>query len=116
MVLVCTVNAQLCSSVVDQLTLTADSVVQLYKRLAEDGQQDAASMLANLRLAVSEAQHTLRLVVDQPSRGGPGDPSSVAPIPPTTDQAAVAIMMQQYSDLLLAAVQHRMGGGEGGPK
>ncbi|PNF17421.1 hypothetical protein B7P43_G02967 [Cryptotermes secundus] len=110
-------SQQLCSSVADQLTRTADSVVQLYKRLALEGDQtDHREMLHGLQEAVSEAQRTLRHVVT----GGTGAVAAES-LPAASklqdiiansgqgDQANVVAMMQQYSDMLLTMVQQRMG-------
>ncbi|XP_069702772.1 mitogen-activated protein kinase-binding protein 1-like isoform X3 [Periplaneta americana] len=100
-------SQQLCSSIADQLTRTADSVVQLYKRLALEGDQlDQQEMLRGLEEAANEAQQKLRHVgtsaeslKDIVASGAQGD------------QANVVAMMQQYSDMLLTMVQQRMGSG-----
>lgn len=111
------VSQQLCSTVADQLTRTADSVVQLYKRLAlEGGETDHKEMLQGLEEAVSEAQRTLRHVVT----GGTGavaaeSPSAASKLQDIVassgqgDKADVVAMMQQYSDMLLTMVQQRIG-------
>lgn len=112
------VSQQLCSSVADQLTRTADSVVQLYKRLALEGDQtDHREMLRGLEEAVNEAQRTLRNVV---ATGGTGATAAeslsaasklqdIVASSGQGDQANVVAMMQQYSDMLLTMVQQRMG-------
>jgi len=112
------VSQQLCSSIADQLTRTADSVVQLYKRLALEGDHtDHREMLRGLEEAVSEAQRTLRHVV---ATGGTGalTAESLSAASKLQDivassgqgsQANVVAMMQQYSDMLLTMVQQRMG-------
>jgi len=112
------VSQQLCSSVADQLTRTADSVVQLYKRLAlEDDQTDHQEMLRGLEEAIGEAQRTLRHVVAAGETGAVATESTVASKLQDIvasggqggDQANVVAMMQQYSDMLLTMVQQRMG-------
>ena len=115
---VCAVSQQLCSSIADQLTRTADSLVQLYKRLALEGDQtDHRDMLRGLEEAANEAQRTLKHVV---AMGGPGAlpveslsaASKLQDIVANSgqaDQANVVAMMQQYSDMLLTMVQQRMG-------
>lgn len=111
-----TVSQQLCSSVADQLTRTADSVVQLYKRLAlEDDQTDHREMLRGLQDAINEAQRTLRHV----ATGGTGAHAAESSVASKLqdivasggqgDQANMVAMMQQYSDMLLTMVQQRMG-------
>lgn len=110
-------SQQLCSSVADQLTRTADSVVQLYKRLAlEDDQTDHREMLRGLEEAIDEAQRTLRHVVTAGGTDAVAAESSVASKLQDIvasggqgDQANVVAMMQQYSDMLLTMVQQRMG-------
>jgi hypothetical protein len=112
-----TVSQQLCSTVADQLTRTADSVVQLYKRLALEGDEtDNREMLQGLEAAVSEAQRTLRHVVTSGTGAVAAESLSAASklqdIVASSgqgDQANVVAMMQQYSDLLLTMVQQRMG-------
>lgn len=111
------VSQQLCSSVADQLTRTADSVVQLYKRLALEGDQtDHREMLHGLEEAVTEAQRTLRNIV---ATGGTGAvaaeslsaASKLQDIVANSgqgDQANVVALMQQYSDMLFTMVQQRM--------
>jgi hypothetical protein len=111
------VSQQLCSSVADQLTRTADSVVQLYKRLALEGDQtDHREMLRGLEEAVTEAQRTLRNIV---AAGGTGAvaaeslsaASKLQDIVASSgqgDQANVVALMQQYSDMLFTMVQQRM--------
>lgn len=111
------VSQQLCSSVADQLTRTADSVVQLYKRLALEGDQtDHREMLRGLEEAVNEAQRTLRNVAAGGTGATAAESLSVASKLQDIvasggqgDQANVVAMMQQYSDMLLTIVQQRIG-------
>jgi adenosyl cobinamide kinase/adenosyl cobinamide phosphate guanylyltransferase len=112
------VSQQLCSSVADQLTRTADSVVQLYKRVAlEDDQTDHRDMLRGLEEAIGEAQRTLRHVVVAGETGAAVAAESnvasklqdIVASSGQGDQANVVAMMQQYSDMLLTMVQQRMG-------
>ncbi|XP_021926195.1 mitogen-activated protein kinase-binding protein 1 isoform X3 [Zootermopsis nevadensis] len=110
-------SQQLCSSVADQLTRTADSVVQLYKRLALEGDQtDHREMLRGLEEAVNEAQRTLRNVAAGGTGATAAESLSVASKLQDIvasggqgDQANVVAMMQQYSDMLLTIVQQRIG-------
>ncbi|XP_066991483.1 mitogen-activated protein kinase-binding protein 1 [Anabrus simplex] len=122
-------SQQLCSTLGEQLTRTADSVVQLYKRLAleGDGQIDRETMLRGLEEAASEAQRTLRRVGASTNTSAvsvPSGASALAQDPQlaskleslvssgqaggTGDQGNMVVMMQQYTDMLLTLVQQRM--------
>ncbi|XP_025993874.1 uncharacterized protein LOC105206048 isoform X2 [Solenopsis invicta] len=118
------VSTQLCNTIADELTRTADNVVQLYKRLTIDnddnpsrGAIDRDTMLRGLESSVNETMRTLRLVV----AGGENDNSgnSIVVNEATAkfqellagqDQGKMVNMMQQYSELLLTMMQQRMGG------
>nr|XP_031827245.1 mitogen-activated protein kinase-binding protein 1 [Nomia melanderi]XP_031827246.1 mitogen-activated protein kinase-binding protein 1 [Nomia melanderi]XP_031827247.1 mitogen-activated protein kinase-binding protein 1 [Nomia melanderi] len=122
------VSTQLCNTIADDLTRTADNVVQLYKRLTIDKEDEGASidrdtMLRGLQSSVNETMRTLRLVVagGQASVDGSsatGTESVVVNEATATfqellagqDQGKVVNMMQQYSELLLTMMQQRMGG------
>ncbi|KAK7791821.1 hypothetical protein R5R35_001242 [Gryllus longicercus] len=122
-------SQQLCSSLADQLTRAADSVVQLYKRLALEGEQqvDQSAMLRGLEEAASEAQRTLRLVATNSGQfcdTSQPDPQlasklqdlmAVGQAAVPGDQANVMSMMQQYTDVLINLVQQRMGSGPQNP-
>ncbi|XP_024227098.1 mitogen-activated protein kinase-binding protein 1 isoform X9 [Bombus impatiens] len=120
-------STQLCNTIADELTRTADNVVQLYKRLTIDNEDDPSrasidrdTMLRGLESSVNETMRTLRLVVS----GGEGHEGSANPENVTMneatakfqellagqDQGKVVNMMQQYSELLLNMMQQRMGG------
>ncbi|XP_025993877.1 mitogen-activated protein kinase-binding protein 1 isoform X7 [Solenopsis invicta] len=117
-------STQLCNTIADELTRTADNVVQLYKRLTIDnddnpsrGAIDRDTMLRGLESSVNETMRTLRLVV----AGGENDNSgnSIVVNEATAkfqellagqDQGKMVNMMQQYSELLLTMMQQRMGG------
>ncbi|KAG5319785.1 MABP1 protein, partial [Acromyrmex heyeri] len=115
-------STQLCNTIADELTRTADNVVQLYKRLTIDndpstGAIDRDTMLRGLESSVNETMRTLRLVV----AGGDNDGSSENAITNEAtakfqellagqDQSKVVNMMQQYSELLLTMMQQKMGG------
>lgn len=117
-------STQLCNTIADELTRTADNVVQLYKRLTIDNDDDPSrgaidrdTMLRGLESSVNETMRTLRLVV----AGGDNDGSSGSVITDEAtakfqellagqDQGKVVNMMQQYSELLLTMMQQRMGG------
>ncbi|XP_077280150.1 WD repeat domain 62 isoform X7 [Temnothorax americanus] len=120
-------STQLCNTIADELTRTADNVVQLYKRLMIDNDDDPSrraidrdTMLRGLESSVNETMRTLRLVV---ASGGENDndgsSGSVVTNEATVkfqellagqDQGKVVNMMQQYSELLLTMMQQRMGG------
>lgn len=121
------VSTQLCNTIADELTRTADNVVQLYKRLTIDNEDDPAgggaidrdTMLRGLESSVNETMRTLRLVV----AGGENHSSDVGEnvmaneatakfkeLLAGQDQGRIVSMMQQYSDLLLTMMQQRMGG------
>lgn len=122
------VSTQLCNTIADDLTRTADNVVQLYKRLTIDKEDEGASidrdtMLRGLQSSVNETMRTLRLVVagGQASVDGSattGTENVVVNEATATfqellagqDQGKVVNMMQQYSELLLTMMQQRMGG------
>ncbi|XP_043514267.1 uncharacterized protein LOC122530918 [Frieseomelitta varia] len=125
------VSTQLCNTIADELTRTADNVVQLYKRLTIDNEDDPSrasidrdTMLRGLESSVNETMRTLRLVVS----GGEGHEGSTNTENVTMneatakfqellagqDQGKVVNMMQQYSELLLNMMQQRMGGTQPG--
>nr|CAD7402043.1 unnamed protein product [Timema cristinae] len=60
------ISLHLCTSVADQLTRTAENVVQLRKRISTEGDTVSESqkhnMVKALEEAINEAQHTLQLV------------------------------------------------------
>ncbi|XP_011303642.1 mitogen-activated protein kinase-binding protein 1 isoform X2 [Fopius arisanus] len=121
-------SPQLCNTIADELTRTADNVVQLYKRLTLDhggnssGETiDRDTMLRGLESSVNEAMRTLRLV----AAGGSNKENDVEGQLPANeatetfqellagqDQGRVVNMMQQYSDMLLSMMQQRMGGAQ----
>ncbi|XP_043495006.1 mitogen-activated protein kinase-binding protein 1 isoform X7 [Polistes fuscatus] len=120
------VSTQLCSTIADELTRTADNVVQLYKRLTIDNEDDPSratidrdTMLRGLESSVNETMRTLRLVVAGVENHNDETSNNVAPNEVTAkfqellagqDQGKVVNMMQQYSELLLNMMQQRMGG------
>ncbi|XP_014476106.1 PREDICTED: uncharacterized protein LOC106745224 isoform X2 [Dinoponera quadriceps] len=125
------VSTQLCNTIADELTRTADNVVQLYKRLTIDNEDDPAggaidrdTMLRGLESSVNETMRTLRLVVT----GGENHTNDVSgesvmaneatakfkELLAGQDQGKIVSMMQQYSDLLLTMMQQRMGGTQPG--
>jgi hypothetical protein len=120
-----TVSTQLCNTIADELTRTADNVVQLYKRLTIDNGGDLSNaaldrdtMLRGLESSVNEAMRTLRLVVAADTNYDDGNDDSVSANEATAkfqelvagqDQGKVVNMMQQYSELLLNMMQQRMG-------
>lgn len=125
-------STQLCNTIADELTRTADNVVQLYKRLTIDNDDDPSrgaidrdTMLRGLESSINETLRTLQMVVasgsgESGSGGGDNDGSSAVTINEATakfqellagqDQGKVVNMMQQYSELLLTMMQQRMGG------
>ncbi|XP_076618757.1 WD repeat domain 62 isoform X3 [Colletes latitarsis] len=120
-------STQLCNTIADDLTRTADNVVQLYKRLTIDKEDEGASidrdtMLRGLQSSVNETMRTLRLVVasGQSHNDGSAASSETVVVNEATatfqellagqDQGKVVNMMQQYSELLLTMMQQRMGG------
>ncbi|CAL7952428.1 unnamed protein product [Xylocopa violacea] len=120
-------SSQLCNTIADELTRTADNVVQLYKRLTIDNEDDPSrtsidrdTMLRGLESSVNETMRTLRLVVSggESNEGSPNT-ENVAMNEATVkfqellagqDQGKVVNMMQQYSEMLLNMMQQRMGG------
>nr|XP_050853535.1 mitogen-activated protein kinase-binding protein 1 isoform X9 [Vespula vulgaris] len=120
------VSTQLCNTIADELTRTADNVVQLYKRLTIDNEDDPSrttidrdTMLRGLESSVNETMRTLRLVVAGVENHNDETSNNVAPNEVTAkfqellagqDQGKVVNMMQQYSELLLNMMQQRMGG------
>ncbi|XP_051175417.1 mitogen-activated protein kinase-binding protein 1 isoform X1 [Leptopilina boulardi] len=120
------VSTQLCSTVADELTRTADNVVQLYKRLTLNDSDDPSSttigrdtMLRDLESSVNEAMRTLRLVVAAKNENNSPDNISVneatakfQELLAGQDQSKVVNMMQQYSEMLLSMMQQRMGGSQ----
>lgn len=122
-------STQLCNTIADDLTRTADNVVQLYKRLTIDKEDEEASidrdtMLRGLQSSVNETMRTLRLVVAGGGSRNDGSPpisDNIAVNEATAtfqellagqDQGKVVNMMQQYSELLLTMMQQRMGGSQ----
>ncbi|XP_053594932.1 mitogen-activated protein kinase-binding protein 1 isoform X1 [Microplitis demolitor] len=119
-------SPQLCNTIADELTRTADNVVQLYKRLAMDssansvlGPIDRDTMLRGLESSVNEAMQTLRLVAASTTNKETtdNDPSVVNEATETfkellagQDQGKVVNIMQQYSEMLLSMMQQRMSG------
>lgn len=119
-------STQLCNTIADELTRTADNVVQLYKRLTIDNDDDPAggaidrdTMLRGLESSVNETMRTLRLVVAGVENHSNDVGESVMANEATAkfkellagqDQGKIVSMMQQYSDLLLTMMQQRMGG------
>ncbi|XP_046743905.1 mitogen-activated protein kinase-binding protein 1 isoform X1 [Diprion similis] len=117
------VSTQLCNTIADELTRTADNVVQLYKRLTLDNSGDPSAtaldrdtMLRGLESSVNEAMHTLRLVAASAANhnedGGHANEATAKfqELVAGQDQGKVVNMMQQYSELLLNLMQQRMGG------
>ncbi|XP_011636610.1 uncharacterized protein LOC105426894 isoform X2 [Pogonomyrmex barbatus] len=119
-------STQLCNTIADELTRTADNVVQLYKRLTIDNDGDPSretidrdTMLRGLESSVNETMRTLRLVVAGSENCDDRSSESVVTNEATMkfqellagqDQSKVVNMMQQYSELLLTMMQQRMGG------
>lgn len=121
-------STQLCNTIADELTRTADNVVQLYKRLTIDNEDDPSrgtidrdTMLRGLESSVNETMRTLRLVVSGGDNHNDGSTSgdNVSMNEATAkfqellagqDQGKVVNMMQQYSEMLLSMMQQRMGG------
>ncbi|KAK0089384.1 hypothetical protein PV325_007542, partial [Microctonus aethiopoides] len=121
-------SPQLCNTIADELTRTADNVVQLYKRLTMDNSGNATTetidrdtMLRGLESSVNEAMRTLRLVAastkNKDSNISNNESSSANEATETfhellagQDEGKVVNMMQQYSELLLNMMQQRMGG------
>lgn len=126
-VLLFTVSTQLCNTIADELTRTADNVVQLYKRLTIDNEDDPSrasidrdTMLRGLESSVNETMRTLRLVVSGESHEGTSTENvtineataKFQELLAGQDQGKVVNMMQQYSELLLNMMQQRMGGAQ----
>ena len=127
-------STQLCNTIADELTRTADNVVQLYKRLTIDNEDDPSrasidrdTMLRGLESSVNETMRTLRLVVSGVADGHEGCSSAntenvtmneatakFQELLAGQDQGKVVNMMQQYSELLLNMMQQRMGGTQSG--
>ncbi|XP_018315431.1 mitogen-activated protein kinase-binding protein 1 isoform X4 [Mycetomoellerius zeteki] len=117
-------STQLCNTIADELTRTADNVVQLYKRLTIDndpstGAIDRDTMLRGLESSVNETMRTLRLVVAGGENDNDGSSENAITNEATAkfqellagqDQSKVVNMMQQYSELLLTMMQQKMGG------
>ncbi|XP_015602499.1 mitogen-activated protein kinase-binding protein 1 isoform X8 [Cephus cinctus] len=119
-------STQLCNTIADELTRTADNVVQLYKRLTIDSSGDPSNpaldrdiMLRGLESSVNEAMRTLRLVAGTGGSHEDSNNDTVTANEATAkfqelvagqDQGKVVNMMQQYSELLLSMMQQRMGG------
>lgn len=103
---------------------TADTVVQLHKRLAMESTERSSQdpLLQGLEGAVGEAQRTLRLIAGGTSslpttnglavvNGSSSDPalaSKLQDLVATGGSGSAVTMMQQYSDLLLSLVQQRV--------
>nr|XP_012154224.1 PREDICTED: mitogen-activated protein kinase-binding protein 1 isoform X2 [Megachile rotundata] len=121
-------STQLCNTIADELTRTADNVVQLYKRLTIDNEDDPSrgtidrdTMLRGLESSVNETMRTLRLVVSGGDNHNDGSTSGdnvtmneaaakFQELLAGQDQGKVVNMMQQYSEMLLNLMQQRMGG------
>ncbi|XP_050452738.1 mitogen-activated protein kinase-binding protein 1 isoform X4 [Cataglyphis hispanica] len=119
------VSTQLCNTIADELVRTADNVVQLYKRLTIDNDDDSSTealdkdtMLRGLESSVNETMRTLRLVIAGNENHNDGSGKSIITNEATAkfqellagqDQGKVVNMMQQYSELLLTMMQQRMG-------
>ncbi|GAB1862184.1 Mitogen-activated protein kinase-binding protein 1 isoform X9 [Camponotus japonicus] len=119
-------STQLCNTIADELMRTADNVVQLYKRLTIDNNDDPSAeaidrdtMLRGLESSVNETMRTLRLVIAGNESQNDGSSKSIITNEATAkfqellagqDQGKVVNMMQQYSELLLTMMQQRMGG------
>ncbi|XP_018057548.1 PREDICTED: mitogen-activated protein kinase-binding protein 1 isoform X3 [Atta colombica] len=116
-------STQLCNTIADELTRTADNVVQLYKRLTIDNDSSTAidrdTMLRGLELSVNETMRTLRLIVAAGENDNHGSGENAITNEATAkfqellagqDQSKVVNMMQQYSELLLTMMQQKMGG------
>lgn len=118
-------STQLCNTIADELVRTADNVVQLYKRLTIDNNDDPSAeaidrdtMLRGLESSVNETMRTLRLVIAGNESQNDGSKSVIAneatakfqELLAGQDQGKVVNMMQQYSELLLTMMQQRMGG------
>ncbi|KAL0123434.1 hypothetical protein PUN28_005746 [Cardiocondyla obscurior] len=118
-------STQLCNIITNELTRTADNVVQLYKRLTINNDDDSVgaidrdTMLRGLESSVNETMRTLRLVVagsddiDNDGNSGGGAVSNEAKakfqeLLTGQDQGKVVNMMQQYSELLLTMMQQKM--------
>jgi len=127
MIYILAVSTQLCNTIADELTRTADNVVQLYKRLTIDKDDDDSSrgtidrntMLRGLESSVNETMRTLRLVVAGSENDTDGNSGSAVTNEATAkfqellagqDQGKVVNMMQQYSELLLTMMQQKMRG------
>ncbi|XP_070153986.1 uncharacterized protein Wdr62 isoform X3 [Polyergus mexicanus] len=120
------VSTQLCNTIADELMRTADNVVQLYKRLTIDNDDDSSTeaidrdtMLRGLESSVNETMRTLRLVIAGNESHNDESSKSIITNEATAkfqelladqDQGKVVNMMQQYSELLLTMMQQRMGG------
>ncbi|XP_050452737.1 mitogen-activated protein kinase-binding protein 1 isoform X3 [Cataglyphis hispanica] len=118
-------STQLCNTIADELVRTADNVVQLYKRLTIDNDDDSSTealdkdtMLRGLESSVNETMRTLRLVIAGNENHNDGSGKSIITNEATAkfqellagqDQGKVVNMMQQYSELLLTMMQQRMG-------
>ncbi|CAL1681221.1 unnamed protein product [Lasius platythorax] len=104
---------------------TADNVVQLYKRLTINNDDDPSTeaidkdtMLRGLESSVNETMRTLRLVIAGNENHNDGNSKSIITNEATAkfqellagqDQGKIVNMMQQYSELLLTMMQQRMG-------
>lgn len=126
LILICifTVSTQLCNTIADELVRTADNVVQLYKRLTIDNDDDSTealdrdTMLRGLESSVNETMRTLRLVIAGNENYNDESGKNIITNEATAkfqellagqDQGKVVNMMQQYSELLLTMMQQRMG-------
>ncbi|XP_063985422.1 mitogen-activated protein kinase-binding protein 1 isoform X3 [Diachasmimorpha longicaudata] len=121
-------SPHLCNTIADELTRTADNVVQLYKRLTMDHAGNSSgeiidrdTMLRGLESSVNEAMRTLRLVAAEASNKDTNIEGQLPTNEATEtfqellaghDQGRVVNMMQQYSDMLLSMMQQRMGGAQ----
>ena len=119
------VSHELISSITEQLMRTADTVVQLHKRLAMESSERSSQdpLLQGLEGAVGEAQRTLRLIAggasvlpttngipltNGSSSSDPALASKLQDLVASGGSGSAVTMMQQYSDLLLSLVQQRV--------
>lgn len=104
---------------------TADNVVQLYKRLTINNDDDPSAeaidkdtMLRGLESSVNETMRTLRLVIAGNESHNDESSKNIITNEATAkfqellagqDQGKIVNMMQQYSEILLTMMQQRMG-------
>ncbi|XP_029167192.1 mitogen-activated protein kinase-binding protein 1 isoform X2 [Nylanderia fulva] len=117
-------STQLCNTIADELMRTADNVVQLYKRLTINNDDDPSAeaidkdtMLRGLESSVNETMRTLRLVITGNESHDENSKSIITneatakfqELLAGQDQGKIVNMMQQYSEILLTMMQQRMG-------